>query len=62
MPINKWIDKKRCGTYTNGILFSHQKGGYPRLCDIMYGPWAYYAKQDKLDKDKDYKMLLTCGI
>lgn len=36
------------------ILFSHEKEGYPSICNNMNGPWTHYAKQDKPDKDKYY--------
>ena len=31
----------------NGILFGHEKGGCPAVCDNMDGPWACYPKWDK---------------
>lgn len=29
-------------------LFSHEKRGNPANCNNMDGPWAHYAKWDKL--------------
>lgn len=52
MPIKTWMDKKDVLHTHNGISFSHVKGRYPPIWDNMEGPWARYAKQDKLDKEK----------
>lgn len=28
----------------NGVLFSHEKGGYPAIYENMDGHWAYYTE------------------
>lgn len=62
ISINGWMDKKNVVHVHNGLLFSHEKGGYPAICNNMNGPWAYYIKWDKSDKDKDCIISLLCGI
>ena len=36
----------------SGLLFSHEKIGYPAICFNMDGPWVHYAKQDKSDRER----------
>ena len=36
----------------NGILFIHEKGEYHAICKNMDGPWAYYAKWNKSDRER----------
>ena len=36
----------------NGILFSHEKEGNPAMNNNMAGPWGYYTKWNKSDKQK----------
>ena len=35
VPINELINNKDVERIHNGILFSHDKGGYPSICDNM---------------------------
>lgn len=57
------MNKKDVITHTHTeILLSHEKGGYPAVCDNMNGPWACYAKWDKTDQDKYCKISIICGI
>lgn len=60
VPVNWWINKKDLAHIHKGILFSHEKGGYPGICNNVHGPWAHYGKLDK--KDKYCKILLVCEI
>ena len=45
------MDKKKYGDIHNRILFSHEKG-YSSVCNNMDGPWAYCAKQDKFNRER----------
>lgn len=58
MPINGLMNKE----LYNGKLLSHEKGGYSAICNNMAGPWAYYTKRDKSEKDKYYMIALICTI
>ena len=62
IPINRGMDKEdvicvHIYIYThtriyNGILFIHEKGEYHAICKNMDGPWAYYAKWNKSDRER----------
>ena len=46
-------DKKKIVVHIhNGILFRHEKRGYPSICNNMDRPWAGYANQDKSDRER----------
>ena len=34
-----------------GILLMHEKGWNDSICDYTNGPWEYYAKQNKSQKN-----------
>ena len=36
----------------NGILLSHKKEWNPAICDNTDGPWSYYVKWSKSDREK----------
>ena len=58
VPISEWMNKEHMVCvcmcvyiyiYTHtyiGILFSHEKKGYPAICNNMDGPWGHYVKWD----------------
>ena len=46
----------------DGILFSHDKGGYHTIFNDMDRLWAYYIKSYKSEKDKYSRMSVTCEI
>ena len=41
---------------------SHKKEWNPAICNSMDGPWRYYTKWNKSDKDKYPMFSLRCGI
>ena len=43
----------------NGILFSHEKEIHSAICDNMDGPWAYYARWDKSDRERQISYDIT---
>lgn len=51
MPIQGWVDKEDAVYVYDGILFSHKKRSNLATYGNMHGPWAYYAKGNKLDKE-----------
>ena len=36
----------------NGILFSHERGGYPTIYSNLYVCWGHYAKWNKSDRER----------
>ena len=50
IPIIGWMNKNEVGYIYNGILFNHEKGGYPY--DSMDGPWEYYTKRNRSDGER----------
>ena len=57
VSVSAWIDKAdvayacECMCVCNGILFSHEKEGYPAICYNLDGPWKHYAKWNKSQKE-----------
>ena len=52
---------KRCDTHThthNGILFCHEKGWYPAICDKLDGLLEHYVKWNKSKRE----MQVLCNI
>ena len=41
----------------NGILFSHKKEENLTICDNMDGPWGYYVKWNKSDRQILYDLI-----
>ena len=63
MFINEWMDKENVVYTYNGVLFSWEKEGNPTICDNVDGPWGYYAKGSKSEKETLYlesKKYQTC--
>ena len=52
MPIRGWMDKNDVVCIHNETPLSHEKRGYPTICDNMDRPWAHYAKWDKSDRER----------
>ena len=50
--ISKWVDKTTMGHLHNGILLGYKKDEYLILCDSMDGPGEYYAKWNKLARER----------
>ena len=49
--MDEWIKKDAVWIH-NGILFCHEKRGYPAICDSMDGPWTYDAKWGKSERER----------
>ena len=43
----------------NGMLFSHNKEWNPDISDNMNGPWQYYDKDNKSDRERQRPYALT---
>lgn len=49
--VYEWI--KNCTVYIHkGTIFSHEKEGYPAICDNMDGLWIPYGKWDEWTRKK----------
>ena len=63
MFISEWMDKEDVVYTHNGIFSSSEKEGNPTVCDNVDGPWGYYAKWSKSEKETLYlesKKYQTC--
>ena len=55
--MNEWIKKDVVHT-DKRVLFSHEEGGHPLICDHMDGPWAHDAMWPKSEKDQHWVLPL----
>ena len=55
------MDKEDVVCIHNEILLSHKKQWNPAICDNTDGPWGYYLKWNKPDKDKHRMISFTGG-
>ena len=51
MSIDGWMDKEDAHNLNNGMLLSHKKEWNLDIYDNMTGPWRYYAKDNKSDRE-----------
>ena len=58
MSISKLVDKKNSGTFTQWNTMQ-QKGGAPRIHDIMDGTGEHYAKLNKPGGEREIPYDLT---
>ena len=56
-----WSEDTHMHTH-NGILLSHEEEWNNAFCSNMNGGGEYYAKWNKLDKDKSCIISFTCRI
>ena len=49
---NRWMDKEDVVCICYGILLSYKKEWNPAIYDNMDGPRGYYAKGNKLDRER----------
>ena len=59
LSINKWVDKETMVYTYNGILLNHNNKWNLNICDSMDGPKRYYAKWNKLEKDKHHILFIS---
>ena len=65
VSINGWIGKEdvihtHTQTHTcSGIILSHEKEWNAAFCNNMDGPWIYYAKWNKSDRDRQIQYDFT---
>ena len=60
--VDEWIKKMWSINIYSGKLLSHNKEWNCAICNNMDGPRRYYAKWNKLEKDKYCMISLVCGI
>ena len=66
--MDEWMKKWGC-VYVcvcvcthNGVLLNHKKWGVSAICNNVDGPWRYYAKRNKSEKDNSYRISLICRL
>ena len=62
MPRNTAHNTTHTHTHTHthtGILLTHNKEWSFAICDNIDGPWRYYVKWNKSEKDKDHTISFT---
>ena len=46
------MDKENVVFAYKGILLNYEKEGNPAICNNTDEPWGYYAKQNKLGRER----------